>query len=162
MTKNKEEMMTDTTNTTDVQGGQQKPTPGTQDPQQTGTPAPASEQSKGGNAEAAKYRTQLRATEAERDTLTARLETAHRTMVEGIASKSLAKPEALWASGTKLADLLDDDGNVDPEKVTAAISDAKERLGLERPAHGPIVPGQGDTPERRLSPETFANAFGPR
>lgn len=146
----KEKNMTDTTSSS---------TDPNEEPQ---TPAPTGEQPKGGNSEAAKYRTQLRAAEAERDTVSGRLETAHRTMVEGIASKSLAKPEALWKAGVQLADLLDDDGNVDPEKVNAAVLTAKEELGLERPAYGPIVPGQGDTPNPIKTSESFANAFSPR
>lgn len=130
--------------------------------QQTPTPAPTNEQPKGGNSEAARYRTQLRATEAERDALTSRLEAAHRTMVESIASKSLSKPEALWKADIELEDLLDNDGNVDAEKVAEAVSAAKEQLGLERPAYGPIVPGQGKTPDPIKIKESFATAFGPR
>jgi hypothetical protein len=34
-----------------------------------------------------------------------------------------------WQS-RKLADVLDDDGNVDAEKVTAAAREARERLGI--------------------------------
>ncbi|WP_412148725.1 hypothetical protein [Curtobacterium flaccumfaciens] len=163
-------MTTDTTTpSNDQQGGQQTPTPRTQDPQQTGTsaetPPDASDtkRQRPASEEAKRFRTQLRSAEAERDTLAGRLETAHRTMVESIAAKSLAKPEALWKAGTKLEDLLDDDGNVDADKVTEAAANAVEELGLAKRLNGPIVPGQGDTPDRSGMPrETFANAFAPR
>jgi hypothetical protein len=114
------------------------------------------------NSEAAKYRKQLRTTEAERDTLTGRLERAQRTMIEGIAAKHLAKPEALWVSGAEIADLLDDDGNVDDDKVAAAVKDVQERFGLERPVYGPIIPGQGDTPTHKPQRPAFADAFTAR
>jgi hypothetical protein len=131
-------------------------------PQAAATPAEPAETPKGGNSEAAKYRTQLRAAEADRDTLSGRLEKAQRTMVETIAAKQLAKPEALWISGAEIADLLDEDGNVDNEKVTAAVTDVQERFGLERPVHGPIIPGQGDTPTHKPQRPTFADAFTSR
>lgn len=140
------------------------PTTEQQDAEQSAAEQPAVTEQPRAASEAAKYRTQLRATEAERDTLTSRLEAAHRTMVESIAGKSLAKPEALWASGVQLQDLLDDDGNVDQEKVAEAISKASDELGLMKPANGPVVPNQGKQPERGagMRAETFADAFGPR
>ena len=149
------------TDTTPKPAGEGNTTPGLT-PEENGKPEQIDPSEKA-NSEAAKYRTRLRATEAERDTLAGRLEQAHRTMIEGIAGRSLAKPEALWAAGTKLADLLDEDGNVDGEKVAEAAKSAQEALGLERVRNGPIIPDQGKEPERAkgMSP-TFANAFSPR
>ena len=96
----------------------------------------------------ARYRTQLRATEAERDGLAARIETMQRAEVERLAADVIGKPAALWATDTTLADLLDDDGQVDPDKVAAAAHAAKEKLGLEigeaaRKKRGPVVPREG-------------------
>jgi hypothetical protein len=126
-------------------------------PEQTDPPENA-------NAEAAKYRSRLRETEAERDTLTGRLEKAHRTMVETIAGKRLEKPEALWAAGVQLEDLLDDEGHVDAEKVEAAAVKAEEELGLIRRRGAPIIPGQGGTPSRGagFGRRGFDSAFSPR
>lgn len=90
--------------------------------------------------EAARYRTQLRAAEKARDAVTSRLETLQRREVERIvASLDVQRPAAIWAGGTQLADLLDDDGNVDQVLVEAATEKAIEALGLSiRPA--PLKP----------------------
>lgn len=100
-------------------------------------------------AEAAKYRTQLRETEAQRDTLAAKVETLQKAQVEALAA-DLAKPAALWATGTSLADLLDDDGNVDADKVTEAVARARDELGLaaavRSPRPDPTQGAQGGTP----------------
>ncbi|QFS89494.1 hypothetical protein FIV07_01985 [Mycobacterium sp. THAF192] len=98
-----------------------------------------------------KYRERLRETEAERDTLRATVETMQRREVERLAAEHLVKPGILWTVGTELADLLDDDGAVDPEKVSAAAVDARQQHGLEDPQAArkrqPRVPleGRGNT-----------------
>ena len=111
------------------------------EPEGTESPEPQSKRE-------ARYRLQLRETEAERDTLAARVETMQRAEVERLAADVIAKPDALWASDTTLADLLDDDGQVDRDKVAAAAHAAKEKLGLEigeaaRKKRGPVVPREG-------------------
>ncbi|QFS89120.1 hypothetical protein FIV07_00100 [Mycobacterium sp. THAF192] len=78
-----------------------------------------------------KYRERLRETEAERDTLRATVETMQRREVERLAAEHLVKPGSLWTVGVELANLLDDDGAVDPEKVSAAAVDARQQHGLE-------------------------------
>lgn len=115
----------------------------------------------GGNKEAAKYRTRLREAEAERDRLAQRLEALQRSTVETIAGKHLEKPNALWAAGTELANLLDKDGNIDAEKVEAAALTAREDLGLTR-AGLLIVPDQGKTPEPKEVAESWQGAFTAR
>lgn len=86
------------------------------------------------NREAAKYRVRLRETEGERDALATRLQTAQRREVERIAEQHgrLARPAALWAGGTDLADLLDDEGNVDPDRVASTCDQVATDLGLTR------------------------------
>src|SRR5699024_7564560 len=86
--------------------------------------------------EAAKYRRRLRAAEAQRDALTERLETMQRAEVERLAGEHIAKGESLWAAAS-LADVLDDAGNVDPQRVAAAAQEAQERLGLASPVRTP-------------------------
>lgn len=73
--------------------------------------------------EAAKYRTQLRKAEAERDALATRLDGMQRAEVQRLAAGpgGLADGADVWA-GLELADALDESGQVDPERVKAAVS----------------------------------------
>jgi len=100
----------------------------------------------GGN-EAARYRRRLREAEGQRDAVTAerdglaqRVERMQRADVERLASTGgLAAPADLWAlGGVELAELLDDDGEVDAEAVAEAVAGVLEaRPGLRgrrRPA----------------------------
>lgn len=117
------------------------------------------EAGKGGRREA-KYRRQLRDTEAERDTLRSTVETLQRAEAERLSS--LDKPAALWAAGTTLADVLDDDGTVDPEKVKAAADAAADALGAA-PRSGTPRPDrtQGGHGTLEIAP-SFADAFAPK
>lgn len=103
------------------------------------------ERGKGGNAEAARYRIQLRTAEAERDALTATVTRLQTAAAERVAGEWLAAPADLWAFGGSLADLLDDHGDVDPDRVAgqvAALLD--QRPGLAKGARVPVVElGQG-------------------
>lgn len=85
-----------------------------------------------GNAEAAKYRTRLRETEAARDALTIRVEGLQRREVERLIAGTLAAPTDLFeVGGHSLGDFLDDDGNVDELAVAAAVDQLIEsRPGL--------------------------------
>lgn len=115
-----------------------------------------------GNREAAKYRTRLREVEKERDTLSERVTALQRAEIERIAGTKLEKPAGLWASGVELADLLDENGDVDVEKVTAAAETAQEQLGLQQPARGPIIPTQFETPDAPIHVGGFEDAFAPK
>lgn len=108
------------------------------------------------NREAAKYRTKLRETEAERDTLAGRLEMMQRAEVARLAGEKLAiGADILDIAGTPLAELLSDEGTVDPDKVTAATDALLEsRPNLRRarftgtadggPRGGPLEPARPD------------------
>ncbi len=74
------------------------------------------------NREAAKYRRRLREAEKARDGLATRLETMQRGEAEKLAGAVLADGADLWRDGVELAGLLDDEGNLDPGKVTAAAA----------------------------------------
>jgi hypothetical protein len=121
--------------------------------------------------EAAKYRRQLRETEAQlqrvlldggqqRDTLQTRVESAQRALVDHLASTAgRIRPAALWASGAELSNLIDADGNVDTKAVLAACEEAASTLSLSRTprpdpsaGHQSITSGTG----------TFSDAFRPR
>lgn len=91
---------------------------------------------KKGNAEAARWRVKLRETEAERDTLRARVTDMHAAEVSRLATGPGALHDGadLLLTST-LDDLLDDDGNVDAEAVTEAVAALVERKPhLARPA----------------------------
>lgn len=75
--------------------------------------------------EAASYRSRLRATESERDTLAERVTAYHRTTAEALASggsgRQLHDGKDLWTAGVELGELLDEAGAVDPARVAAAV-----------------------------------------
>ncbi|OKH86037.1 hypothetical protein EB75_09620 [Mycobacterium sp. ST-F2] len=101
-----------------------------------------------GNREAAKYRRKLRETEAERDTLVQRLESMQRAEAERLAGEHLAKGVALWLGDTALADLLNGDGNVDPDKVAHRASQVRDEFGLYPPNRKQnYVPREGGNPQ---------------
>jgi hypothetical protein len=99
----------------------------------------------GANREAAKYRRQLRAAESERDALAQRVEAMQRQEIERIAGTEhrLTEPAALWATGTQLADLLTEDGLIDPAKVKIAAEGAVTTLGLAQRPNGAYIPTEG-------------------
>jgi hypothetical protein len=87
-----------------------------------------------GNREA-KYRTERNEARTERDALAARVEALQTRELERIASKHLSAPaDLLTLGGVTLDDLLDDNGDVDPEKVEEA---ARSVLGT-RPGLGKL------------------------
>ncbi|MFE5340721.1 hypothetical protein ACFQ80_10885 [Isoptericola sp. NPDC056578] len=112
--------------------------------------------------EAARYRTRLRAAEAERDQLAERVTAMQRAEVERIAGERIVSGSAIWAAGTTLDDVLDDDGQVDPEKVADAVKQAQADLGLARRPRVPRSdPSQG-VDATVAEKEPFAKAFAPR
>ncbi|GAA4863899.1 hypothetical protein [Saccharopolyspora cebuensis] len=105
------------------------------------------------NREAAKYRRQLRDTEAERDALAARLATMERRQVDRLAAEVLADPSDFAPA---LDELRDAGGALDEEKVSAALDElikAKPHYAKRR-----VVPtrssaehsGGSYTPPRRM------------
>lgn len=96
--------------------------------------------------EAARYRKRLRAAEAEhekaigeltteRDQLAEQLTAIRRNQIDNHTVELGIKPEALWASGAKVEDLLGDDGVPDVAKITAAVNTARTTLGILHPSH---------------------------
>lgn len=122
--------------------------------------APAVDDQKAGNPEAAKYRTRLRDTEAERDTLAGQVEGLRRSIVDTeLTSRHRVKAEGFWASGVDLADLLDAEGNVDADKVSDAVATAKATLGLSVTPGPGHVPGEGRLVSPGKSGRDWADAF---
>lgn len=125
------EDVVDLTGATPTQDVQEQPEERGADPDAEGDEEP-DESTKAGR-EAAKYRRRLRETEAERDSLTEQVNTLRRSVAEQIAATSgMAKPEALWIGDAVVEDMLDDDGNVDRDRVLAACDDVSARFGLRR------------------------------
>lgn len=92
--------------------------------------------------DAAKYRERLRETETERDTLKSnlgnQLEALQRQIIDQHATAHGLKPAAFWAAGTALNTLINEDGTVNVDAVTASAISAQEILGLRR------FPGSAD------------------
>ena len=110
--------------------------------------------------EAARYRRQLRAAESERDGLAEQVANLQRAAVESKVKESHIAAQGFWASGVQLEDLLDEDGNVDGDKVEAAADTAIKELGLERiGTRGPHVPKEGRV-TRPSGTKSWEAAFG--
>ncbi len=105
------------------------------------------DEGRAGNSEAARYRTRLRETETERDALTARVERLQRADVTRQVGDRLAVPDDLFAFGLKLADLLNEDGEVEDglvETALFALLDARPGLAKVAPRSiGPSSVGAG-------------------
>lgn len=104
--------------------------------------------SKGVRAEAARRRVQLREVEAERDALTERVQGFLRADAERIASAQLSQAADLFDIGNvQLADLLGEDGEVDPKLVEDAAEEliaARPGLAVPEPRRGPSRGGLGN------------------
>lgn len=94
-------------------------------------------------SEAAKWRTKLREAETQRDGLSARVQALQRSEALRLAGEHLAAGEDLFGFGATLDDLLDEQGDLDPEAVQAAAAAvAIGRPGLAR-VHGKVGDFQG-------------------
>lgn len=98
-------------------------------------PADEPDEQPADDGRAAKYRRRAQAAEAERDTLRTQLDTARRGIVEDACG--LTRPAGLWAAGVDPNTLFDDDGRLDRDRLTEAVSDAVDRLGLTRAPRTP-------------------------
>jgi len=117
-----------------------------------------------GSREAARYRRQLRAVEADRDALTARVEALQRSQVEARVEVLGVKPAALWAAGVEVADLLADDGTVDAEKVTQAVTQVRDTFGIRQPAkpRPRMFRSGASSASTQVSGSNWQAAFSPR
>ncbi|MEO3757068.1 hypothetical protein ABGB19_02095 [Mycobacterium sp. B14F4] len=101
----------------DASTGQPEP-PAESDTQATDTPPepPAAESGE------RKLRKRAQTAEAERDRLREQVAGYQRREVEALAGSTLADPRDIWAGGVTLPECLTDDGDLDPERVTAAVA----------------------------------------
>lgn len=95
-------------------------------------------------AEAAKYRTQLRSVEAERDTLAGSVETLRRQIIaSNMPRNSSGGPELLWATGYTAAEMFNTQGGLDADKLKDAVREAHAKLGLQLKQLSDPVPSSG-------------------
>ncbi|MDV8000757.1 hypothetical protein [Rhodococcus sp. IEGM 1408] len=121
----------------------QTPTPPAGTDPAEGTPTPP--EGAGGKPESRQDRRDAQAREraeqlqTERDALAGRVATLQTREIEAIAANSLAQPTDLLAlSGHSLADFTDEDGEIDPGLVAAAVEELIEaRPGLAKGATMP-------------------------
>ena len=101
--------------------------------------------------EAARWRTQLREVERERDSLREQLDRAQTAEVERLAQAAgLAVPQDVWLHGASLANLRTEDGDIDGDTVTAMVGDLlKGRPGLQAPKPGHLGIGWAPPPRAR-------------
>lgn len=108
------------------------------------------EEKPNGNAEAAKYRRALRAAEKERDALAQRLGTMQTAEAERIAATHLADGSDLWSHVPDLSALLDDDGNLDHDRVKGTALEllkAKPHWGRQHPKASKLGSGAAARPQ---------------
>jgi hypothetical protein len=109
----------------------------------------------------ARYRVERNEARAERDALAERVQRMQRAEVERLASDALSHPGDLFSlSGNELADYLNEDGDVDAEKVAADVTAIlAERPGLRKhtPGYDPSH-GLGGRPQPKREP-TLADLF---
>lgn len=112
--------------------------------------------------EAARYRRELRGVETERDSLQSRLTALQRTEVERLATQgdrdALVSAGDFWLSGADLADQLDDDGQVAPDKVRQTVA----AITADRPhwrSTGPVPSFDGGVRAAPPSTSSWSDAL---
>ena len=126
--------------------------------QATPEATPAKETNRAGK-EAAKYRTQLREAEAERDLLRGQLRALQTQVIEADLPAPL-KPEAWRLAVPDIDGLLNDDGTINWKATKAAQADAAATLGIDLSGASAFA-RIGDTPTPKGSTGGFADAFRP-
>ena len=113
------------------------------------------------NHEAARWRVKAREAEQQRDALAAQLETLRKDQINATVVTMGLRPQALWASGVELTDLIGDDGVPDQQKIRQAVESARTELGIERPRK-PIRSLTSGVAAPKEQPADWRSAFAPR
>ncbi|VEG39410.1 Uncharacterised protein [Mycolicibacterium flavescens] len=99
---------------------------------------------------------------AQRDQLQARLDTVQQREVESLVTGTLHDPSDLFRFGPPLAELLDSEGNVDPEKVNTALAAVvaehphlSTRHGISPAAPASMVTSRGVPDPTQTNTPTF-------
>lgn len=131
----------------------------TETPETAPSAADAAAPNQPGNKEA-RYRVQRNEAREQLAAANDRIARLQRAEVERLAGASLSRPEDLFTlSGNDVADYLDDNGNVDPDKVAADVN----VILAERPGLGPapaVDRSQGfGIPLTGTAPPDFSGMF---
>ncbi len=122
---------------------QEAPDSPAEQPEDQGDPAAAARR------EAASYRRRLRDVEGDRDRLAEKVAGYQRREVEALAEQGhghdrMAAGSDLWTGGVQLADVLDEAGAIDPERVQAQVAAVlAERPHWRKNIWAPVDVGQG-------------------
>ena len=130
-------------------------------PEPDSTEAGSADEHSPNDKEAAKYRRRLREAEKERDGLQSRLESLQRGEVERLAADKLADPADVWRDGAELSGLLNDDGNIDVEKVGGLVDgllESHSHWGIQRSSAPTTFRSGASTPSPPKS-TTWAGAL---
>lgn len=112
--------------------------------------------------EAAKYRRQLRDTEAERDTLRQQLDAARRSIVASSKAAARLDPAAREAAfaDVDVNTMFNNDGTTNTEAIQAHVQNLRTTAPYMFPSL--IIPNEGKTPSDRSMPrQDFSEAFSP-
>lgn len=126
----------------------------------TDDPVDNSDDAEGGKVhrEAAKYRTQLRETEAELETMTGQRNQLAQQVIENNLGN--LKPNVFWKLAGEVTDYIKDDGTLDLEKVKTTAERIADDLGITMT--GPIIPSQEKRPGKVNTGNRLQQAFEPR
>lgn len=108
--------------------------------------------------EAARYRKKLRSTEAERDTLTGTVDTLRKQLInQNMPHVSKVNGDALWATGRTPDEFFTDAGEIDTDKLSTAIKETHQALGI----HWGLdpIPDSGSGDRSGVGGPTWADAF---
>lgn len=108
--------------------------------------------------EAARYRRQLRETEAERDTLRASLDALRQATAEDALAAHLTRPAALWLTGATAGEFYTEDGVLDRQRLADAAQAAVRDHGLA-PVRRFQGSGDGGARTTTPAPKSWADAL---
>lgn len=125
----------------------------------TEEPVDNSDDTEGGklHREAAKYRKQLRETEATLETITGQRNQLAAQVIEHQLGN--LKPSVFWKLAGDVTDYINDDGTVNLDKVAEAAKTIGDDLGINT---GPVVAGQEKRPSKINTGNSLHKAFEPR
>lgn len=130
------------------------------------TPDDSTEKPDTAARDVAKYRKRAQAAEKERDHLGERLTRMQRAEAERLAADHLKDGTDLWRDGAQLADLLDDDGNIDSDKIAAVTQTLVTAHPHWRKLAPAAPPASIVTAADKITPgdsrNDFVSAFAPR
>lgn len=109
----------------------------------------------------ARYRTQLRAAESERDALRDQVQTLQRAQVDAAIELHGVKAKAVWAAGAELADLLGANGLPDPAKIKAAVTATRSEFGIVKAARPDPTGLKSGAGIPQAAPKGWLTAFAP-